>query len=64
MSAERTRVAKMANREMLEKQTAGRYDSQGQELVRVKFYDTSMRASGNPGFRKGFRWMLKSETRC
>jgi len=61
MSKERDRVVKDAKIASLLKTGGKRYDGAGNELERVLFYDTSVKANGNPGCRRKFKWRIREQ---
>ena len=63
MASDRARVAKMANREKLDKAGKKRFDSDGNELVRALVYRNFIGPKGAWRFRKAFRWVLKASVK-
>ena len=59
MSKDRDRVVKAAKIASLLKTGGVRRDGDGNELERVLYYDTSIKANGNPGCRRKFKWRIR-----
>jgi len=61
MSKDRDRVVKDAKIASILKTGGVRRDGAGNELERVLFYDTSVKANGNPGCRRKFIWRIREQ---